>query len=294
MLWVSAIAVIICLGAFIVDGCFPFSMPISLLGDPQHLTAYRLVVLSLVAVAVFFVTMRCRVGDLFDALLGGVVTVLLIALLGTPNHVRGHDQLAAVAMVATSVMSFGIAQRLGDRRLLSLTVFSLVSCSLLFTGSMVAVGVVEGIVLATAVLAMNLAGGVPVPAGRLLGGRWYFSWRWPSGLGLPWWWRPGMGAGLCWGVFCLLVCGTCRAFDGGSVMAGPLLLISCTALGFLAWRDEMFFTFRAPLVFGGFAAVMGALSGLGLVALSTTAVVGLFVIMGATLVFMSFVHLLTS
>lgn len=289
LLPLSGAALIVCLAAFISEGCIPFSMPISLLGDRQHLGAYRLVIVSLLLVALCFVGLRCRAGDLFDALVGGVVAVLLFALFGTPNHMRVHDQLAATTMVATSVMSFGIAQRLGNRMLLSLTALSLLSCSLLFTGSMLAVGVVEGIVLATAVLAMNLANRAPVA-----GSGWYFSWRWPTGMRLPWWWRPGMGAGLCWGVYCLLLSGICQAFDHGSMIAGPVVLITCTYIGFVAWREEMFFTFRAPLVFGGFALVMSALSAVGAVVLSTGSLVGLMVLMGATVVTMLFIDLLTS
>jgi hypothetical protein len=62
MLLASVFAWMVCVVAFVSEGCSPFSMPISLLGDSRHLGAYRAVVVSLVIVALLFVGVRCGWG----------------------------------------------------------------------------------------------------------------------------------------------------------------------------------------------------------------------------------------
>jgi hypothetical protein len=103
-----------------------------------------------------------------------------------------------------------------------------------------------------------------------------------------------MGAGLCWGLFCLLISGISEVLPPGGFVAGPVVLISCSLLGFLAWREEIVFLFRALLVFGGYALVVYLLGSAGAVDLHVRTVVPVVVLMGMLLVIMFFVDLYMS
>lgn len=288
MFLASLIAVMFCMIAFIADGQVPFTTPISLLGTPSHLWTYRLILSGFTAVAALFVYIRCRSGDMHDVILGGVAIGLLVLLQFFPNGARAHDGLASTLMVVTSILSLGIAQRSAKPWLLTATIGSLVACSMLFSESLLVMGLVEGVVLGTAVVAMNVACGVP----RLHNPEWV----WPSAqiAAATWWWRPGMGAGLCWGVFCLLISGIGGTFPQGGFVAGPVVLVCCSAIGYIAWREEVSFWLRAPLVFGGYALVMFLLGTVGAASLQVQTVVPVVVLMGCSAVVMLFVDLYTS
>jgi hypothetical protein len=254
MVVVSILALVLSLIAFIAHGVVPFSVPLSLLGYPDHLWSYHVVLAGFAVASSWFVWVRARAADVYDVVLGGLALALLLVLQVMPNGVRGHDSLAATLMVVASVMSLGIAQRLGNPWLLRLTLASLGSCSLLFADSMLIMGVVEGIVLGTALVAMNVACGEPA----VITGRWMRT----NSVSMPRWWRPGMGAGLAWGAFCVLVSGVCGAFPLGGMVGGPMVFIVCGLAGFVAWRQELGLWLRAPLVFGSVALVLWLLGGL--------------------------------
>jgi hypothetical protein len=103
-----------------------------------------------------------------------------------------------------------------------------------------------------------------------------------------------MGAGMCWGLFCLLISGICGIFPRDGLVAGPVVLITCSGIGYIAWREEVSFWLRAPMVFGGYALVVFLLGTVHATTLHLHTVVPLVVIMGMVMVVMLIVDLYTS
>ena len=230
----SLAAVSICIIAYLSAGVFPFTLPISLLEHHGQRTPYHVVLFGLSLALIPFVIHAFRFRQLSDVVLAIVGLGLLVLLQMVPNEVRGHDALACMLMILAGILTITIAQRLEFTWLKILALGSFIASTLLFSQNMLVIGLAESWVLASAMVAMNVT--------CLEQSDQHNHPQWSTALfSANKGWRPGMGAGLAWGLFCLWVTGISGMFEGGSgILVGPIVAITCALVGYVSWHQDSF------------------------------------------------------
>ncbi len=261
MLWASVLVVVSTCLAFAINGLFPFSLPISLLSEKKYAFSYHVILLLYTIVLLFYLYGCIRLKLLQDLVNGGFLVVILLVLQFVPNNASGHDALSVTAMVLTGLLSLGIAQRIESRWLLYLALVLFISISLLFTQSLRVMGIVEGIILCSVLLLMNATGKMPT---SLAVPNSFFS----SAKVFNSYWKPGMGAGIAWGIACVFVTGIGGlAGRYSSGFASPLIAVVCAYAGYVAWSKDHSFWIRMFIIYGAYMVLLFGLHHAGLMRL---------------------------
>lgn len=248
ILLMSVVLVITSVVAYLANHESLFMTPISLLIYGNHPGFYRGVVALIMALAVLLMVRFWMVRDGLATVLASGMAGLGMALLVCDNdHQPTHDHAALAIMAITGLMGVHVARALDDWRCTVLAYVAASGVSVIPSGDMRLIGLVENLLMVSAVLLVNLHA---FAIGR---GRYDQPWS----LRAP---GPGAMGGFFWAGWGLFIISVSGGLAHG-LIAGPILALICWAGGWLAWREEMLFRVRAAILMlslgGGFLLVAG-------------------------------------
>lgn len=244
----SVILVVTSVAAYLANHQTLFLSPISLLIYREHPGFYRGVVVLIMLLAgvlgLRFWMVRDGLAVLLASLMAGLGLVLLIC---DNNRQPVHDHAALAIMAITGLLGVHVARVLDDWRCRLLAYAAASGVSVIPSGDMRLIGLVENLLMFSTIILVNLH------AFAIVRGRYEQPWslRTPS---------PGIMGGFFWagwGLFIVSVSGGLAR----DLFAGPVIAAVCWTGGWLAWREDMLFRIRGTILMlslaGGFLLVAG-------------------------------------
>jgi hypothetical protein len=152
MIVVSILSVVIVIAGYVANGHVPFDTPISLLIDDPHPAYYHAILLSVMAVIGVYLLKVAAKRHFASVAFGGIVLVLLLALLFVDNNVPQHDALANTLFFLASIFLFTVTLSFDHHAWKIAVALPLLGTPLVFSDGLKCIAVVEGLILSSALV----------------------------------------------------------------------------------------------------------------------------------------------